>query len=467
MRKFGAGYLRKKYPRFVYKSFGYRFSGKNLEADFEFAVNPDIHFSPKVTIKDVDKGRVEQLKGDILDNLVFHLGLIEIPSYWKATCSPEIVVEAGYLDVQQKKWWKDLLIHGMGEYFYVNKIDFTKRGFLTISSCGPSNKQPLPLLSLKDRALVPHGGGKDSIVTFELLRGKVKLRPFLSNPKPHTLKTLKLVGAQDSVVVRRHIDPFLLKLNRNGYLNGHTPFSAYLAFVSTVSAILFNYKYVVLSNERSSSEGNVRYRGRMINHQYSKSFRFEKMFRQYAVRHLAKDVAYFSFLRPLYELQIAQLFARFPKYFPHFLSCNDAYKTRSGAKQADGRWCGMCPKCLFVYAALYPFVEKSKLVKVFGKNLFEDKSLIPLLEELSGARKFKPFECVGTTDESRAAFYLALEKEKTYSSRLPVLLRGFNRRVAPLSYKLHRESKKILIAWGQNFLPGRYARILERKVSTV
>ena len=47
---------------------------------------------------------------------------------------------------------------------------------------------------------------------------------------------------------------------------------------------------------------------------------------------------------------------------------------------------------------------------IFGKNLLDDKSLIPLFEELIGIRNFKPFECVGTPEEVKEALEKILEK---------------------------------------------------------
>ena len=51
------------------------------------------------------------------------------------------------------------------------------------------------------------------------------------------------------------------------------------------------------------------------------------------------------------------------------------------------------------------------VIEIFGKNLFEDESLIPLYKELLGLQGNKPFECVGTQDEVSAAFLLALTQE--------------------------------------------------------
>ena len=435
------GALRKKYPRFFYQGYSSQLKGGDLHISFDFEVPPDISFHPTVVIKNAPRKRG-------LENLIFHLGMMEIPSYWKATCSPEIVVEAGFLNKEQIAWWKGLILNGMGEFFYRNKIDFTQHHFLTITTQKHDhcNYDRSYKRHLAQKTLIPIGGGKDGVVTLELLKkANAPLRPFLLNPKPEQQKILGLAKVERPIVVERTLDPKLLELNRKGYLNGHTPFSAYLAFLTVLVAVLFDYKYIALSNEGSSNEGNVKYLGRMINHQYSKSFEFEKKFRAYAKTYLAKNVEYFSFLRPLYELQIARLFAKFPKYFGVFLSCNEANKTYSGRKPTGlpaevrlrrtkaGKWCKKCAKCLFVFLALYPFAPK-QTIGIFRKNLLKDKTLKPLLEELTGKRKFKPFECVGTIKESRVALSLSLGKKKDH---------------------------KILRAWNsQHFLPTRFSQLL-------
>ncbi|TSC56601.1 MAG: putative UDP-N-acetylmuramoylalanine--D-glutamate ligase [Parcubacteria group bacterium Greene0714_21] len=416
--------LRKKYPRFFYTSYSWEQQKKDLHISFVFRVPPEIVFHPRIVIKGVLKDGVEKIEEGIINNLVFHLGLVEMVSYWKATASPEIVVEAGFLNTEQIAWWEDLLVCGMGEFFYRNHIDFTKQNFLIIQSSfyqSHGNGKKITRFSgkLSNQTLIPVGGGKDAIVTLERLK-KMRHRAFVLNPKQEHNAIFKIAGEKNPIVVERAIDPTLLELNRKGYLNGHTPFSAYLAFLSVLCAVFFDYKYIAFSNERSSNEGNVEYLGRMINHQYSKSFEFEKNFREYSKKYLAKDIEYFSFLRPLYELQIAKIFARYPKYFGAFLSCNEANKTKSGTKKPSGKWCGKCAKCLFVFLVLYPFA-KERTLGIFGKNLAKDKKLKPLLQELTGKKRLKPFECVGTVAESRAALSLSQRKLKTHP-----LLRSWN-----------------------------------------
>lgn len=126
--------LKKKYPEFLYDSFNYSIGEKDFVARFEFRTSSEIVFRPEITIKDIPSDSLLTIDKSILDNFVFHLGLAEIPTYWKATCSPKIIIKCGYLDEKQLDWWKDLLISGMGQFFFENRIDFTAGDFLAIVS---------------------------------------------------------------------------------------------------------------------------------------------------------------------------------------------------------------------------------------------------------------------------------------------------------------------------------------------
>ena len=84
---------------------------------------------PHIIIPNVSESALKRIGEPALNNLVFHLGLAEMPSYWKAACSPEIIIEAGYLDKAQINWWRDLFLKGMGQFFYENKIDWRGKDF--------------------------------------------------------------------------------------------------------------------------------------------------------------------------------------------------------------------------------------------------------------------------------------------------------------------------------------------------
>lgn len=370
--------FRQKYPKFIYEKYSWEKKDNNLHLRFQYTISPDHKFDHQIIIDNFNFHPG-------LENIIFHIGLAEMFSYWKLTCSPQIEIQAGTLSLEQTSWWKKLLIGGMGEYFYKNQIDFTPQDFVQISSSG--SKLENTNLDINNYVLVPLGGGKDSIVTLELLKNDFQVKVLMVNPTPAMLQ-ISDISKITPLIIHRIIDPYLLDLNNQGYLNGHIPFSAALAFIS----LLPQYKYVALSNERSSNEGNVQYLGQIINHQYSKSLEFETNFNNYVHKYITSDINYFSFLRPLYELQISKLFSSLPQYFSIFKSCNVGQKTNS--------WCGHCPKCLSIALTLGAWIGEAKITQIMGINPLTDSSNAQILESMTNPSKVKPFECITTTEEA-------------------------------------------------------------------
>ena len=423
--------LRSQHRRFIYQAFSYQLTKVGLEITFDFLLEPNIQFQPQLTLEGVTQETLDHLPAEQLNNLVFNLGLIEIPSYWKCACSPEICVQAGSLSAEQIAWWQDLFIKGMGEFYFTNQIDFTQPNFVQIVAESHSDtaigKPSLEENQYSQPYLIPIGGGKDSSLTLGLLDqasqsyGCLVLKP----ASPAALTLAQQSNAKQIIIISRKIDPKLLELNKQGYLNGHTPFSAYLSFVSTLIAQLFGYQQILVANEQSANQANLTYLNLEINHQYSKSLEYETNFRQYAQKYLGSktnQAEYLSFLRPLYEIQIAKLFSQFPQYFTQFKSCN--------IKQQSGTWCGHCSKCLFVYLMLYPFIDTQILTQqIFDHDLFADEDMIPLALNLAGLGEHKPLECVGTYDEVQVALYLARKKYQVSnpdSQPLPPVLATLN-----------------------------------------
>jgi hypothetical protein len=253
----------------------------------------------------------------------------------------------------------------------------------------------------------------------------------------------------DSVFeINRTIDPLLLELNSQGFLNGHTPFSALLAFSSALAATMTGRRYIALSNESSANESTVI--GSNINHQFSKSIEFEGDFRWYLKKFIAPGLEYFSFLRPLNELQIARLFSGFPGYFSVFRSCNVGSKTDT--------WCGKCPKCLFTYIILSPFLDSLQLVSIFRRNLLDDPGLLPVLHELTGISKTKPFDCIGTIEEVNAALVNLIRKSP--DNDLPDLLREYKASETYYQYQQFDYQSLLHNFNTEHFLPVEYENLL-------
>ena len=98
---------------------------------------------------------------------------------------------------------------------------------------------------------------------------------------------------------------------------------------------------------------------------------------------------------------MARQFAKSDFYDAHFSSCNRNFHILG--ERPTERWCGVCPKCHFVFLALAPFMPKPRLMAIFGRNLLDEPEQIPGFDALLEYQDHKPFECVGEGRESRAA----------------------------------------------------------------
>ena len=434
--------LREKHPRFVYQGYDWKLANDELVISFDFLLEPDITFKPKINISPVTQENIDSIPKEVLDKWIFNLGMIELFSYWKVAASREILVKAGPLSRKQIDWWKDLLIRGMGEYFYTNKINFNRDDFIKISSDHTSRRPSFKFKPTREY-LVPIGGGKDSALVTNLLAEKgISYDTLLSFPQSPA--AMQIAGNKQIFEIKREFDPKLFELNKNGYLNGHTPFSARLAFEGSIVALLLGHKGILLANEFSANEGNVPYLGTIINHQYSKTFDFENKFRSYVADNLGSSPEYLSILRPLTELQIAALFAQNPRFHNVFRSCNRG--------QQEDKWCCDCPKCLFVFTILYPFLEEKELVgPIFPENLFEKESIVEVSKELMGLDSTKPFECVGTHEETQAAFYLSIKKwqKNNPGKELPIVLKEVNKKVLTNIPDLDKTAELLLCFWNK------------------
>ena len=443
--------LREQFPRFVYQSYTFRIEKATLFLKFKFSLSDQYTFEPELEIPARSFYDWEVLSPAQMDNLVFHIGMIELVSYWKLACSPTIVIQPFKLSATQIAFWEKLYYHGLGEFFYLNGIQTSQSDFVSIKSESDEtlSKMNFPLAQ---KVLVPVGGGKDSVVSLELLHGQNEVIPFIINPRPASSNCALVAGFSEmqTAVVNRKLDPLMLQLNDQGFLNGHTPFSALLAFVSLLVAAGAGLRYIALSNESSANEPTVP--GTQINHQYSKSLDFEQDFKNYVAQFIHPEMEYFSFLRPLNELQIAKLFSQFTAYHPVFRSCNVGSKTDS--------WCGKCPKCLFTWIILSPFIAQPKLEGLFNKNLLADPALITTLDELSGYSAVKPFECVGTISEVNAALQELLQRNKT--ENLPVLLKHYQSQLQQENINDSQLKSILSERQSEHFLPAQFAQTLKQ-----
>lgn len=448
---------REKYPEFVYR--GYHFtigtddSGKNPEErlcrvvyDFETPGLSEFHPTWTFPVRRELNRETEKILGE----LIFQLGMVETISYYKITCPKKVRVVCGTLTGDQRAWWRKLYYNGLGEFMYRNGIEVSEEELLTIECKTPEEKgekKPYQDPTQYEGFLVPVGGGKDSVVTLETLRGQDIMTYHINDDSAIDEVIDVFNHTENDCRAKRTLDPNMLELNRQGFLNGHTPFSAIVAFSSTIAAFLNGRRMIALSNETSANETTVR--GSFVNHQYSKSYEFEQDFQNYIGQITTSDIHYFSFLRPLAEIEIAALFSQCTRYHKVFLSCN------RGSKR--GIWCCDCPKCLFVYIILSPFLSEEELIGIFGEKLLDKPSLEKDFRELVGLDENKPFECVGTRSEVGCALKAFVEK-----GGHSLLTDRYEKEIRMESGTL----AEYLSRWeDRNHVPAEYLEILKKKLA--
>lgn len=448
--------FRLQYPKFIYHGYEIGEEEEQICIQYHFEIPGLSDFTPswKFPKGNYEGNTLEQLKNNsIMQKLVFSLGMVELISYWKITCSKEVEVLCANLQEKEIRWWKELYFYGLGEFFYTNGIPLDKEGFMELYGAGNSiviqDSAQRPL----EGCLVPVGGGKDSVVSLELLKkAGEKIKCYIINPRGATVNCVEAggYGMENTLVANRTLDRRMIELNQQGYLNGHTPYSAIVAFSSTITAFLHGIKYICLSNEASANESTVM--GSTVNHQYSKSFKFEKDFHTYEKKFIGSGTYYFSLLRPLSEFQIARYFSGCTAYHPIFRSCN------AGSK--EDKWCGHCPKCLFVFFILSPFLSHERLCEIFKTDMLEDETMEPVMRQLIGEVEEKPFECVGSREEVNTAICMTIADMEKQGAVLPKLLATY-KTTAQYSIYSQKENTFFSSYEEENLLPEKFEKLIK------
>ncbi|MEK7152509.1 MAG: hypothetical protein AAB834_01055 [Patescibacteria group bacterium] len=401
-----------KYQQFIFDS--YTFDKATGKLDLHYALDNALHFTETYTFDfsyaDYDPA--------VLDRALQALFFIAGTSYYKTYIPPKIVVRQGELDTNMAVFFGKTYQRGLGEFWYVNKLDPRT----PVSFPATTEESITPLRHRGQGQLVAVGGGKDSLVTIELLRKEgANIATWSLNHRPQLTPLVERIGLLHCWVERTW-DAQLFDLKEKDAYNGHIPISAIFACVGTIVAVLSGRRDVVVSNEQSANEPTLHYQGVAINHQYSKSEEFEQDFQNYLMHTLGDSVRYYSLLRPFTDIRIGELFAQigFEKYKDVFSSCNRAYVHSSDHMS----WCGICPKCAFVFMALTPFIPRAQLENLWGgKNLLLDPALEKTYRQLLGIEGDKPLECIGEIKETRAAMRLAMaqypELKEKYQFELP------------------------------------------------
>ena len=356
------------------------------------------------------------------------LHLVAGVSYYKAAVPPEIRIDGYAIDADTAALLETIYLNGLGEFAYRNGLDL--HGRIRFPHAAGADAQA-PALGLRGHALVAIGGGKDSLVSIEALRTAGVEQTVTWIGGSQLIAACAARTGLPALNIGRQLAPLLFDYNRQDAWNGHIPVTAINSAILVLAAVLHGVDQVVFSNERSASYGSLIVSDdgtatSEVNHQWSKGWAFERAFGEYVQRHVAADLNYYSLLRPLSELAVARQFARSDRYDAHFSSCNRNFHILG--ERPVNRWCGVCPKCHFVFLALAPFMPKPRLVGILGRNLLDDTAQAEGYDALLEYQDHKPFECVGEGRESRAAMAALAQRPEW---REDALVERFAREVMP------------------------------------
>jgi hypothetical protein len=427
------------------------FDAASGTAELAYALDDRVEFAERIGFPGAPA--LPAARRAAFDQALRLLHLVAGVSYYKAAVPPEIRVETGPLDEATAALCEQVYEHGLGEFAWQNRIDLAGRIRFPRGARAPSAPA---VLGLPRASLVPIGGGKDSLVTVELLRAAGEPATATWVGQSELIRACAERTGLPMLNLRREVSPALFELNRRGALNGHVPVTAINSAILVLAALLYGHDAIVFSNERSASVATLEADGRSVNHQWSKGYAFEVMFGDWLRGHVAPDLAYFSLLRPLSELAVTRRFARLSQYHPVFSSCNRNFKI-AGERPAS-RWCGQCPKCHFVFLALAPFLPKPQLTAIFGRNLLDDATLAPAFDALLEWHAHKPFECVGEARESRAAM-AALAARAEW--REDAIVARFAREILPALPVADIALEPLLAPAGEHRIPTRLRGVVD------
>ena len=334
------------------------------------------------------------------DRLVFHAMLFDLQPFISSGVTRFEISNSGQsLTPALTHLWNSCTAENWAEWRYLNDLPNFQNACL-VSACQSKLGSPLRIEKRSNKCLLMFSGGKDSLATSMVMeQARTNFATvFIAHSRDGKL------GLQHELV-DRVVEQTAAKPHHRAYLFDDyidspiekTDLCSYTGvgkgFAETFSCIFkallyfvrFGYSELVTGNEAASDESNFYWsrENREVNHQWCKSQKAEQLIVEYVCSQLVYD---FQIRSPLRRFTDPEIFA--------IVGGNLGVLSLCHSCNVQKPWCKNCPKCCYAWICYVGYFGLDFAKSVFGRDLFDDRSLDLKFRELLS--DVKPFECVGS-----------------------------------------------------------------------
>jgi len=326
----------------------------------------------------------------VTDKIAYYLGYSYLIDIIHMTFPKNVEVMYAPPDTQ---FWNFMMKHVLGEALIRWGAPIKTIADITFHSGGERPEYEVPTEATKEGVcLVPVGGGKDSVVTYELAKKKFSEVLTMSVQAPgHNwdeiapmIKKLGCIEMFDSYEDMKFLNKYQPITSGNAIFN-YSMIALLVAREVGVSPIIFG-------NDKSVSN-EYEYEGEMINHQFDKTSGFREMLNKFVNDYIVKGYKFESLIEDMPGSEVAKELAKYHKegYYEHLCSCNYA-NIKKYTHNKNGQ-CSDCLKCMYTYLCICNAGDKHYADMIFGDMSKREDLMEELLDD-----KFRN-DCFGDLEE--------------------------------------------------------------------